>query len=68
MRDMCVIVCAWSFQICDESDGFHEWRLFTVVPNVNLKAVLIHNGTKKATIPIEHAANYTGSYKTITKL
>ncbi|XP_022900735.2 uncharacterized protein [Onthophagus taurus] len=46
----------------------HEWRLFIDSNKSSLKAVLLHNGNEKPSIPIAHAINTKESYETMVKL
>ncbi|CAK9816550.1 hypothetical protein ANTQUA_LOCUS8999 [Anthophora quadrimaculata] len=45
-----------------------EWRLFVDSSKESLKAVLLHNGNEKPSIPIAHAVNPKESYETMVKL
>ncbi|GBP82675.1 hypothetical protein EVAR_60236_1 [Eumeta japonica] len=45
-----------------------EWRLFIDSSKYSLKAVLLHNGNKKPSIPIGHAVNCKESYETMRTL
>lgn len=45
-----------------------EWRLFIDSSKESLKAVLLHNGNHKPSIPIAHAVNMVESYETMAKL
>jgi len=45
-----------------------QWRLFTDLPKVRLKVVLLHNGNKFPSIPLAHAANMKESYESIKLL
>ena len=39
-----------------------EWRLFIDSSKASLKAVLLHNGNKFASVPLAHASNMKESY------
>lgn len=45
-----------------------EWRLFIDGSKDSLKAVLLHNGNHKPSIPIAHAVNMKESHETMAKL
>lgn len=45
-----------------------DWRIFVDSSKESLKAVLLHNGNQKPSIPIAHAVNMKESYETMTKL
>jgi hypothetical protein len=45
-----------------------EWRLFTDVSKVSLKAVLLHNGNKYPSVPLAHAVNVKESYESMKLL
>ncbi|XP_049306156.1 uncharacterized protein LOC125776677 [Bactrocera dorsalis] len=45
-----------------------EWRLFIDSNKLSLKAVLLHNGNKKPSIPIAHAVNTKETYEVMDKL
>lgn len=45
-----------------------EWRLFIDGCNQSLKAVLLHNGNRKPSIPIAHAVNTKETYTIMAKL
>ncbi|CAK9833042.1 hypothetical protein ANTRET_LOCUS9781 [Anthophora retusa] len=45
-----------------------EWRLFVDSSKESLKAVLLHNGNEKPSIPIAHAVNIKESYEKMVKL
>lgn len=45
-----------------------DWRLFIDSNKQSLKAVLLHNGNEKPSIPIAHAVNMKESYETMKKL
>lgn len=53
--------------MCQSYDA-EEWRLFIDSSKVSLKAVLLHNGNNKPSIPIGHAVNSKESYETMTTL
>lgn len=46
----------------------NEWRLFIDGSKESLKAVLLHNGNEKPSIPIAHAINTKESYETMATL
>lgn len=46
----------------------NEWRLFIDSSKDSLKAVLLHNGNKKPSIPIAHAVNVKETYEIIAEL
>lgn len=46
----------------------NQWRLFIDSSKESLKAVLLHNGNEKPSIPIAHAVNTKESYETMVKL
>lgn len=46
----------------------NEWRLFIDSSKASLKAVLLHNGNLKPSIPIGHAVNTKESYETMSTL
>lgn len=45
-----------------------EWRLFIDGSNASLKAVLVHNGNQKPSIPIAHAVGMKESYENISSI
>jgi hypothetical protein len=45
-----------------------EWRLFINSSKVSLKAVLLHNGNKYPSVPLDHAVNIKESYENIKLL
>lgn len=45
-----------------------EWRLFIDSSKLSLKAVLLHQGNSKPSIPIAHAGNMKQSYESMYKL
>uniref|UniRef100_A0A034VUX7 Uncharacterized protein n=1 Tax=Bactrocera dorsalis TaxID=27457 RepID=A0A034VUX7_BACDO len=45
-----------------------EWRLFIDSNKLSLKAVLLHNGNKKPSIPIAHAVNTKETYEVMETL
>lgn len=45
-----------------------EWRLFVDSSKESLKAVLLHNGNKKPSIPIAHAVNMKETYEAMASL
>lgn len=45
-----------------------EWRLFIDGSKYSLKAVLLHNGGQKPSIPIAHAVNTKESYESMSEL
>lgn len=45
-----------------------EWRLFIDGSKESLKAVLLHNGNDKPSVPIAHAVNTKESYETMVEL
>jgi len=46
----------------------NEWRLFIDSSNVSLKAVLLHIGNERPTVPIGHAVNMKETYDTLKQL
>lgn len=46
----------------------NQWRLFVDSSKESLKAVLLHNGNEKPSIPIAHAVNTKESYETMVRL
>lgn len=56
------------FQQLGEPYDAKEWRLFIDSSKEILKAVLLHNGNKKPSIPVAHAVNTKESYKTMATL
>lgn len=60
---------------CDNIDGVmaelgfehvvKEWRLFIDGSNASLKAVLLHNGNEKPSIPIAHAVDMKETYESM---
>lgn len=45
-----------------------EWRLFIDGSKYSLKALLLHNGNKKPSIPIAHAINTKENYESMTEI
>lgn len=45
-----------------------DWRLFIDSNTSSLKAVLLHNGNKKPSIPLAHAVNIKESYESMEKV
>ena len=45
-----------------------QWRLFIDSSEVSLKVVILHNGNRFPSIPLAHAANMKGSYKSMNLL
>ena len=56
------------FEELNEVHSPTEWRLFIDSNKESLKAVLLHNGNKKPSIPIAHAANSKEDYDTMDTL
>lgn len=56
------------FKSMNQSYDPEEWRLFIDSSKVSMKAVLLHNGNKKPSIPIGHAVNSKESYETMATL
>lgn len=46
----------------------NEWRLFIDSSKLSLKAVLLHQGNEKPSIPVAHAVHMTESYETMSLL
>ena len=42
-----------------------DWRLFIDSSNKSLKAVLLHNGNKVASVPLAHSVHLSESYNTM---
>ena len=53
------------FKEFKEEYNFNEWRLFIDSSKLGLKAVLLHQGNKKPSIPVAHAVNMKESYVSI---
>lgn len=45
-----------------------EWRLFIDSSKASLKAVLLHNGNKKPSVPVAHAVGLKETYESMEKL
>ena len=45
-----------------------EWRLFTDSSKASLKAVLLHNGNEKPSIPVAHATGLNETYESMDLL
>lgn len=68
----------YSLCACKDIDGLmellgfphnpDEWRLFIDSSNVSLKAVLLHNGGEKHSIPIAHAVEMKESYESMSRI
>lgn len=43
-----------------------EWRLFIDGSNASLKAVLLHNGNEKPSVPVAHAVDMKESYESMS--
>jgi hypothetical protein len=43
----------------------NEWRLFTDSSKRSLKAVLLHNGSKCASVPVDHSVHPKESYENL---
>src|SRR5277367_1025771 len=43
-----------------------EWRLFIDSSKASLKAVLLHNGTEKPSIPVAHAVNMKENFESMS--
>ncbi|GBP36844.1 hypothetical protein EVAR_96090_1 [Eumeta japonica] len=56
------------FEAMNQNYDKTEWRLFIDSSKYSLKAVLLHNGNKKPSIPIGHAVNCKESYETMRTL
>ncbi|GBP53551.1 hypothetical protein EVAR_41959_1 [Eumeta japonica] len=56
------------FEAMNQNNDKTEWRLFIDSSKYSLKAVLLHNGNKKPSIPIGHAVNCKESYETMRTL
>lgn len=70
MKDK-VCFCHDIFGLFNELGQFYdagEWRLFIDSSKESLKAVLLHNGNEKPSIPLAHAVNMKESYDTMAKL
>lgn len=68
-HDICF--CSNILGLFEELNEVHnptEWRLFIDSNKQSLKAVLLHNGNKKPSIPIAHAANSKEDYDTMDTL
>ena len=52
----------------DEEYKADEWRLFIDSNKTSLKAVLLHNGNQKPSVPVAHSRNTTESYHAMKKL
>lgn len=46
----------------------NEWRLFIDGSKYSLKALLLHNGNKKPSIPIAHAVNTKENYESMSEI
>ena len=46
----------------------NDWRLFIDASKTSLKAVLVHNGNEKPSIPIRYAVNTKETYATMAHL
>lgn len=56
------------FEELEQPYNANEWRLFVDSSKESLKAVLLHNGNEKPSIPIAHAVNMKESYETMVTL
>ena len=45
-----------------------EWRLFIESSKTSLKAVLLHNGNEKPSIPLAHAVGLKETYQSMDKI
>lgn len=64
-----------SICVCNDVDGLMkalgfehkvtEWRLFIDSSNTSLKAVLLHNGNEKPSVPIAHAVGMKETYQSM---
>ena len=43
-----------------------EWRLFIDSSKISLKAVLLHNGNKRPSIPLAHAVDMKETYESMS--
>jgi len=64
-----------SISYCENIDGLmdeigflhriEEWHLFIDASTVSLKALLLHNGKEKPSIPVAHIVNMKESYESM---
>ena len=52
----------------DQEYKADEWRLFIDSNKPSLKAVLLHNGNQKSSVPMAYSGNTTETYHAIKKL